>query len=88
MIYIRLIQQYFTHQLVLIRLFGNFVPKSGVCNVMYVLLECITVCHMKLFSEIDSEEGLAATLEAIAHLPPTNKDTLAYLILHLQKWAT
>lgn len=55
---------------------------------MYVLLECITICHMKLFSEIDSEEGLAATLEAIAHLPPTNKDTLAYLILHLQKWAT
>ena len=35
--------------------------------------------------EIDSEEGLAATLEAIAHLPPSNKDTLAYLILHLQK---
>ena len=37
------------------------------------------------FLEINSEEGLAATLEAIAHLPPTNKDTLAYLILHLQK---
>ena len=36
-------------------------------------------------SEIDSEEGLAATLEAIAQLPPANKDTLAYLILHLQK---
>jgi hypothetical protein len=34
-----------------------------------------------------NEEGLASTLEAIAKLPPSNKDTLAYLILHLQRVA-
>jgi len=44
---------------------------------------CVSLLY---FVEIDSEEGLAATLEAIAQLPPANKDTLAYLILHLQKW--
>ena len=31
------------------------------------------------------EEGLASTLESIAELPPCNKDTLAFVILHLQK---
>ena len=31
---------------------------------------------------------LAGTLEAIARLPPANKDTLAYLILHLQRVAS
>ena len=35
-----------------------------------------------------SEESLASTLEAIAKLPPANKDTLAYLILHLQRVAS
>ena len=35
----------------------------------------------------NNEEGLASTLEAIAKLPPSNKDTLAYLILHLQRVA-
>ena len=36
-----------------------------------------------------NEEGLASTLEAIAKLPspPSNKDTLAYFILHLQQVA-
>ena len=39
-----------------------------------------------LSAEAESdEEGLATTLEAIAELPPSNKDTLAFLILHLQK---
>ncbi len=33
------------------------------------------------------EDGLGATLEAIACLPPPNKDTLAFLILHLQRVA-
>ncbi len=33
------------------------------------------------------EDGLAATLEAIASLPSPNKDTLAFLILHLQRVA-
>ena len=36
-------------------------------------------------SEVNTEEGLAATLEAIAQLPPANKDTLAFIILHLQR---
>ena len=31
------------------------------------------------------DQALAGTLEAIAQLPPCNKDTLAFLILHLQK---
>ena len=31
---------------------------------------------------------LASTLEAIAKLPPSNKDTLAFLILHLQRVAS
>lgn len=33
------------------------------------------------------EDCLASTLEAIAQLPPSNKDTLAFLILHLQRVA-
>ena len=33
------------------------------------------------------EDVLAGLLEAIAELPPCNKDTLAYLILHIQKSA-
>ena len=41
--------------------------------------------HIQLL--IPNEEGLASTLEAIAKLPPLNKDTLAYLILHLQRVA-
>ena len=32
------------------------------------------------------EDILAGLLEAIAELPPCNKDTLAYIILHLQKY--
>ena len=32
------------------------------------------------------ENGLASTLEAIAELPSVNKDTLAFFILHLQKY--
>ena len=40
-----------------------------------------------LHTESDTEEnGLASTLEAIAELPPANKDTLAFIILHLQKY--
>ena len=35
--------------------------------------------------EASDEKALAATLEAIAQLPPCNKDTLAFLILHLQR---
>jgi len=31
------------------------------------------------------EEGLASMLGYLAELPPANKDTLAYIILHLQK---
>ncbi len=34
------------------------------------------------------EDCLASVLEAIAQLPPANKDTLAFLILHLQRVAT
>ena len=34
-----------------------------------------------------NEEGLASTLEAIAKLPLSNKDTLAYFILYLQRVA-
>lgn len=33
----------------------------------------------------NEEEALASTLESIAELPPCNKDTLAFMILHLQK---
>ena len=49
----------------------------GLC----VILHCLLVP-----AEAESEEyGLASTLESIAELPPANKDTLAFIILHLQK---
>ena len=35
----------------------------------------------------NDEDGLASTLESIAQLPPANKDTLAFMILHLQRVA-
>ena len=41
------------------------------------------------FPECDTEEeSLASTLEAIAQLPAANKDTLAFLILHVQRVAS
>ncbi len=47
-------------------------------------VHCITY---PLPLESCDEDGLASTLEAIACLPPPNKDTLAFLILHLQRVA-
>lgn len=42
-----------------------------------------------LFAECEAEEdALASTLEALAELPPANKDTLAFLVLHLQRVAS
>jgi Rac GTPase-activating protein 1 len=47
--------------------------------------------HNTFMAAIDAGSGedvLAGLLEAIAELPPCNKDTLAYLILHIQKVAS
>ena len=55
-----------------------------VATYMHVHVHMVTCCWF--ISEEDSDEkALAATLEAIAQLPPCNKDTLAFLILHLQR---
>ena len=51
---------------------------------IYITTDCIP---FTVESESD-EEGLASTLEVIAQLPPANKDTLAFLILHLQRVAS
>lgn len=45
---------------------------------------CYALC-MPPDQESD-ENVLAGILEAVANLPPCNKDTLAFLILHLQRW--
>lgn len=37
---------------------------------------------------VPEENSLASTLEALAELPPANKDTLAFLVLHLQRVAS
>lgn len=49
---------------------------------------CIPYRFVVTFVPVEAEseeEGLASTLESIAELPPCNKDTLAFVILHLQK---
>ena len=54
----------------------------------YTNSHCTTQIFQHAHTAADTnEEGLASTLEAIAKLPPSNKDTLAYLILHLQRVA-
>ena len=46
----------------------------------------IIIFHILLFAEEESNEiALAGVLEAVAQLPPCNKDTLAFIMLHLQK---
>lgn len=51
---------------------------------VYVLFHLQTPPMVMLDAGSD-EDVLAGLLEAIAELPPCNKDTLAYLILHLQR---
>ena len=45
----------------------------------------ILLLHTHTLDAGTDEDILAGLLEAIAELPPCNKDTLAYIILHLQK---
>ena len=57
-------------------------------SVIYFTVENIilyNIVFVLTLLEVDTEEGLAATLEAIAQLPPANKDTLAFIMLHLQR---
>ena len=51
-----------------------------------IIISPLSLTHTHAAADTN-EEGLASTLEAIAKLPPSNKDTLAYLILHLQRVA-
>ena len=72
--------------------------RNGCVRPAHLLSVCVTGsmtrrCHIPyryvvtfVPAEAESEEeGLASTLESIAELPPCNKDTLAFVILHLQK---
>ena len=57
-----------------------------VCQVESGCVSSLLYCYNHLLVGENSEEKvLASLLEAIAQLPPSNKDTLAFLILHLQK---
>ena len=64
----------------------SVLPSTYTCRHHH--LTSLSLSHIHTHAAADTnEEGLASTLEAIAKLPPSNKDTLAYLILHLQRVA-
>ena len=58
-----------------------FCEKLCVCNFfsMYLLI---------LSDKTDEDDSASATYQAVSELPQANRDTLAYLILHLQKYET
>lgn len=41
-----------------------------------------------LSDKTDEDDSASATYQAVSELPQANRDTLAYLILHLQKYET
>ena len=59
----------------------RFLTSTPIVTLIFPLpLFCLSCIE----NEAD-DVALASTLEALAELPPANKDTLAFLILHLQK---
>jgi len=56
------------------------VPKSVKLTISMVVLLCVLVTETA-----DRFERITDTYQAVSQLPQPNRDTMAYLILHLQR---
>lgn len=69
------------------------VPETLECKNVHLLRETLRLQFFSMYllilsDKTDEDDSASATYQAVSELPQANRDTLAYLILHLQKYET